>query len=127
MYGHEYIEFEVKPDGLLRYANHSNYKRDVLIRKQVYLSEPMLQLLRCMIEQADALALLDDRGWPEPDRNGTQELEIVMAGVHLNVSTAKMNTLVDIQKLNRKGTFSLVNLSLLFYIYYLQFVQFRAA
>lgn len=33
-YGHEFLEFEFRPDGRLRYANNSNYKSDVLIRKE---------------------------------------------------------------------------------------------
>ena len=28
------MEFEFRPDGLLRYANNSNYKNDVMIRKE---------------------------------------------------------------------------------------------
>ena len=34
MYGHEFLEFEFRPDGRLRYANNSNYKSDILIRKE---------------------------------------------------------------------------------------------
>ena len=33
-FGHEFMEFEFRPDGLLRYANNSNYKNDVMIRKE---------------------------------------------------------------------------------------------
>ena len=33
-YGHEFMEFEFKSDGTLRYANNSNYKSDVMIRKE---------------------------------------------------------------------------------------------
>lgn len=33
-FGHEFLEFEVRPDGLLRYANNSNYKKDHMIRKE---------------------------------------------------------------------------------------------
>lgn len=33
-FGHEFMEFEFKPDGRLRYANNSNYKNDVMIRKE---------------------------------------------------------------------------------------------
>jgi protein mago nashi len=33
-FGHEFMEFEFRPDGVLRYANNSNYKSDVMIRKQ---------------------------------------------------------------------------------------------
>ena len=104
MYGHEYLEFEIRPDGLLRYANHSNYKKDTVIRKQATLSPKVLQVFRNIVGESQALSgALDDRDWPIPDRNGAQELEIVMNGVHLNVSTAKINSLVDIQNANKKG------------------------
>jgi len=33
-FGHEFLEFEFKADGRLRYANNSNYKNDTMIRKQ---------------------------------------------------------------------------------------------
>jgi hypothetical protein len=33
-FGHEFMEFEVQPDGRFRYANNSNYKNDVMIRKE---------------------------------------------------------------------------------------------
>lgn len=33
-FGHEFMEFEFRPDGKLRYANNSNYKNDVMIRKE---------------------------------------------------------------------------------------------
>jgi protein mago nashi len=33
-FGHEFMEFEITPDGKLRYANNSNYKNDFMIRKE---------------------------------------------------------------------------------------------
>jgi protein mago nashi len=39
IYGHEFLEFEIRNDGRLRYSNNSNYKSDVLIRKEVFLNE----------------------------------------------------------------------------------------
>lgn len=33
-FGHEFLEFEITPNGLLRYANNSNYKNDNMIRKE---------------------------------------------------------------------------------------------
>eukprot|EP00971_Amphidinium_carterae_P131174 2598250-Amphidinium_carterae.1 len=33
-FGHEFLEFEFRPDGRVRYANNSNYKNDVMIRKE---------------------------------------------------------------------------------------------
>ncbi|RLN54086.1 hypothetical protein BBJ28_00023499, partial [Nothophytophthora sp. Chile5] len=34
-FGHEFMEFEFRTDGKLRYANNSNYKKDSMIRKEV--------------------------------------------------------------------------------------------
>ena len=33
-FGHEFLEFEFRSDGRLRYANNSNYKNDTMIRKE---------------------------------------------------------------------------------------------
>jgi protein mago nashi len=33
-FGHEFLEFELRPNGRLRYANNSQYKQDTLIRKE---------------------------------------------------------------------------------------------
>lgn len=33
-YGHEFLEFEFRSDGKLRYVNNSHYKEDVIIRKE---------------------------------------------------------------------------------------------
>ena len=33
-FGHEFLEFEIRPNGKLRYANNSNYKNDSMIRKE---------------------------------------------------------------------------------------------
>lgn len=33
-FGHEFMEFELRADGRLRYSNNSKYKNDVMIRKE---------------------------------------------------------------------------------------------
>ncbi len=33
-FGHEFLEFEFRPDGRLRYANNSHYKNETMIRKE---------------------------------------------------------------------------------------------
>lgn len=33
-FGHEFLEFEFRPDGRCRYANNSNYKNDQMIKKE---------------------------------------------------------------------------------------------
>eukprot|EP00442_Polarella_glacialis_P008789 CAMPEP_0115121618 /NCGR_PEP_ID=MMETSP0227-20121206/46347_1 /TAXON_ID=89957 /ORGANISM="Polarella glacialis, Strain CCMP 1383" /LENGTH=113 /DNA_ID=CAMNT_0002523419 /DNA_START=15 /DNA_END=352 /DNA_ORIENTATION=+ len=44
-FGHEFLEFEFRPDGRLRYANNSNYKNDVMIRKEVHLTPAVMREL----------------------------------------------------------------------------------
>jgi hypothetical protein len=57
-FGHEFLEFEFRPDGLLRYANNSEYKRDHMIRKEgqsqrtTRLSTLSLDLLFLMVDLA---------------------------------------------------------------------------
>merc|ERR1712135_117584 len=69
-FGHEFLEFEFRPDGKLRYANNSNYKNDTIIRKE------------------------DDTLWPKPDRVGRQELEIVLGEEHVSFTSSKIGSLV---------------------------------
>lgn len=33
-FGHEFLEFEFRPNGKLRYANNSRYKQETIIRKE---------------------------------------------------------------------------------------------
>ncbi|VFQ99561.1 unnamed protein product [Cuscuta campestris] len=42
----------------------------------------------------------DDSNWPEPDRVGRQELEIVMNNQHISFTTSKIGSLVDVQASN---------------------------
>lgn len=42
----------------------------------------------------------DDNNWPQPDRVGRQELEIVMGNEHICFTTSKIGSLVDVQSSN---------------------------
>merc|ERR1712072_1171584 len=88
-FGHEFLEFEFRPDGKLRYANNSNYKGDTMIRKEVYCNECVLQDLKRMVNDAEIMKE-DDNNWPHPDRVGRQELEIVLGDEHISFTTSKM-------------------------------------
>jgi len=44
-FGHEFMEFEINPSGLLRYANNSKYKNAKMIRKQGTKTEQGQRLL----------------------------------------------------------------------------------
>ncbi|MCL7034506.1 hypothetical protein MKW94_020324 [Papaver nudicaule] len=95
-FGHEFLEFEFRPDGKLRYANNSNYKNDTMIRKEVFLTPAVLKECRRIISDSEIMKE-DDNNWPEPDRVGRQELEIVMGNEHISFTTSKIGSLVDVQ------------------------------
>ena len=98
-FGHEFLEFEFRPDGKLRYANNSNYKNDTMIRKEAFVSKSVMDELKRIIEESEILKE-DDSLWPQPDRVGRQELEIVMDGLHIAFTTSKIGSLVDVNQCN---------------------------
>jgi len=69
VHGHEFLEFEFKADGRLRYANNSNYKSDVLIRREgkpintilfsVFLNDCVIQELKRIIEDSEIMKYLN--------------------------------------------------------------------
>ena len=52
-FGHEFIEFEFRDDGRLRYANNSQYKHENLIRKEVYVNELVIEELKRIISDSE--------------------------------------------------------------------------
>ena len=95
-FGHEFLEFEFRPDGRLRYANNSNYKNDTIIRKEAFVSPSVLRELQRIILESDILREVDNN-WPAPDRVGRQELEVVVGGEHISFTTSKIGSLADVQ------------------------------
>jgi protein mago nashi len=57
-FGHEFLEFEVRPDGLMRYANNSHYKKEEIIRKQVYLNIPVIDEFKRIIDESEILKFI---------------------------------------------------------------------
>lgn len=70
-FGHEFLEFEFRPDGKLRYANNSNYKNDTMIRKEAYVHHTVMDELKRIIVDSEIMQE-DDSLWPPPDRVGRQ-------------------------------------------------------
>ncbi|OQS00162.1 mago nashi, partial [Thraustotheca clavata] len=95
-FGHEYMEFELQTNGRLRYANNSNYKKDSLIEKEVNVSQSVVEEFKRIIEASDVVKE-DDRKWPEGDRVGKQELELILNDEHISFSCAKIGSLLDVQ------------------------------
>ena len=52
-FGHEFLEFEFRPDGKLRYANNSNYKNDTMIRKDVFVTEAVIKECKRIISESE--------------------------------------------------------------------------
>lgn len=80
----------------LRYANNSNYKNDTIIRKEVHVSKAVLGELERIIEDAGIMQE-DDSKWPEPDRTGRQELEIIMGSDHISFATTKLGSMLQVR------------------------------
>eukprot|EP01137_Pigoraptor_chileana_P035332 Opistho-2@29174 len=95
-FGHEFLEFEFTPSGKLRYANNSNYKNDTIIRKEVYVDKSVMQEVKRIIEDSEIMKE-DDNMWPNADRVGRQELEVVLGDEHIAFTTAKIGSLADVQ------------------------------
>ena len=53
--------------------------------------------LRRIIEDSEIMAE-DDALWPQPDRVGRQELEIVIGDEHISFTTSKIGSLVDVNQ-----------------------------
>lgn len=87
-YGRELLEFEVRPDGLLRYASDSCLRK---VRKQCYISQIMLAELERIV--ADS-CILDPNveAWPPAAATDRQELEIMQGSFRFVCSTRRVET-----------------------------------
>lgn len=95
-FGHEFLEFEFKPNGAVRYANNSQYRHDTCIRKEMTVSKDVLNALAKIIKDSEVMKE-DDKEWPEPDVEGRQELEITYGGDQVSFATTKIGSLLDVQ------------------------------
>ena len=58
-FGHEFIEFEFRPNGELRYSNNSAYKskgQQDVIRKRVTVSPAVIEELKRIITESEGLS-----------------------------------------------------------------------
>ncbi|CCW61498.1 unnamed protein product [Phytomonas sp. EM1] len=104
-YGNEFLEFELKDDGTLKYANNSQYRNENIIKKQARVSQAVLEEVKSIIVKS-AVCESDDEQWPQPDRNGRQELEIHLGNTHISLVTNKMTTMPNEGPDKPKGLFN---------------------
>ena len=95
-FGHEFMEFEIRPDGRFRYANGSQYKGDGMIRKEARVHLAVVEEVKRVIRES-AILKADDSSWPEPDRVGRQELEVVLDGEHICFTCSKLGSQAEIE------------------------------
>lgn len=68
-----------------------------MIRKEAFVHKAVMDELKRIIEDSEILKE-DDTLWPQPDRVGRQELEIVMDNQHISFTTSKIGSLVDVNQ-----------------------------
>jgi protein mago nashi len=96
-FGHEFLEFEIRDDGRLRYANSSHYKSDVTIRKEVFVSQIVVDELKRIIRDSNLVESVGQAdSWPKPDKSGKQEMEICIDNHSVDMEVAKIGTLGEI-------------------------------
>lgn len=57
-FGHEFLEFEVYPEGILKYANATRYRGEGSIRKEVQLSETVVHEFAKIIRNSHVSATI---------------------------------------------------------------------
>ncbi|KAK6014326.1 mago nashi protein [Ostertagia ostertagi] len=62
---------------------------------QAFISPAVLQELKRIVEDSEIMQE-DDANWPEPDKVGRQELEILMNNEHISFTTGKIGSLADV-------------------------------
>nr|CAD2173567.1 unnamed protein product [Meloidogyne enterolobii] len=75
-FGHEFLEFEFRPD-------------------ECYVGKAVMEELKRIIDDSEIMNE-DDANWPEPDRVGRQELEILSGNDHVSFTTSKIGCLVEV-------------------------------
>jgi protein mago nashi len=67
-----------------------------MIRKEAYVSASVMRELKRIVEDSEIMKE-DDSKWPEPDKVGRQELEVVIGGDHISFATTKLGSLLQVQ------------------------------
>ncbi|KAG1676075.1 hypothetical protein FOA52_014940 [Chlamydomonas sp. UWO 241] len=96
-FGHEFLEFELRPDGRLRYANNSNYKNDEIITREVFVGKSVIDEFKRIVAESEVMKE-DDNTWPEPDRVGRQELEVIIGDDHVSYTCTKLGSVLQVQQ-----------------------------
>ena len=99
-FGHEFLEFDIRVVGdgrsaVARYANNSNYRNDSLIRKEMCVSDTVVDEVRRIVRTSEIMKE-DDAKWPQKNKDGRQELEIRLGNDHISF---EVRPLLSLRKL----------------------------
>ena len=96
-FGHEFLEFEFRPlqNAICQQLQLQNTAGG-MTEGGVRVAAILLELKR-IIEESEVIRE-DDKNWPEPDRNGRQEFEVVLGNQHVSFATSKIGSLLDVQE-----------------------------
>jgi protein mago nashi len=95
-YGHEFLEYELRPEGRLRYANNSHYKNEDIIRREANVTKIVRKEVLRIVQESGILDA-DCEKWPKGDEKGNQELDIRIDGTSYKFSCAKIGSLVELK------------------------------
>ena len=95
-YGHEFLEYELRPEGRLRYANKSNYKHEDIIRREANVTKIVRHEVLRIVQESGILDT-NSENWPAGDEKGKQELDIRIDGTSYKFSCAKIGSLVELK------------------------------
>uniref|UniRef100_A0A2I2Y7G9 Mago homolog, exon junction complex subunit n=1 Tax=Gorilla gorilla gorilla TaxID=9595 RepID=A0A2I2Y7G9_GORGO len=101
-----YLRYYVGHKGKFSHDQHSNYKNDVMIRKEAYVHKSMVEELKSIIDDSE-ITKEDDALWPPPNRVGRQELEIIIGDEHISFTTSKIGSLIDVSQSKDPEVFGL--------------------
>jgi len=93
-------EFEISTNGRLRYVNSTNYKGERDIRKEFCVTTQVLQEMERIVRDSQILRE-EDKDWPQPNRDGKQNLEIHVEGKRYCYVTCKLGTLSEVEKCSK--------------------------
>ena len=77
------------------YYQAIKYSFAYYLYSQAFVHKSVMEELKRVISDSEIMQE-DDALWPQPDRVGRQELEIVIGDEHISFTTAKIGSLVDV-------------------------------
>ena len=90
------LEFELLPDGKLRYGNSSSEHGDGMIHREVYLSPGVVDEFKHIIKSS-GIVEVDDSRWKIPqDSDDRQEIECKFESMHIAFATVELRSLADV-------------------------------